>query len=65
MTSHTGNIHTAAADVDTTLTGIAFWTILLTAAVVLFTATIISITRAPLSRRSRTRWICLVALAPG
>lgn len=64
MTSRTGNMH-AAADVGTTLTGIAFWVVLLAACVALFTATIVSILRAPLGRRSRTRWISLVALAPG
>jgi hypothetical protein len=33
--------------------------------VALFSATIVSIVRAPLDKRSRTRWILLVTLAPG
>ncbi|MEU4420225.1 hypothetical protein AB0F81_06335 [Actinoplanes sp. NPDC024001] len=55
----------AAADLVTTLTGIAFWTVLLGAYVALFIATIVSVLRAPLDQRSRNRWIWLVVLAPG
>ncbi|GGN59501.1 hypothetical protein GCM10010112_14570 [Actinoplanes lobatus] len=55
----------AAADLGATLGGIAFWTVLLAGWVALFVATIVSIVRAGLSRRSLTRWILLVALAPG
>ncbi|GAA0454029.1 hypothetical protein Aca07nite_66620 [Actinoplanes capillaceus] len=55
----------AAADLGTTLGGIAFWTVLLAGWVALFVATIVSIIRAGLSRRSLTRWILLVSLAPG
>jgi FtsH-binding integral membrane protein len=54
-----------AADLLPTLSGIAFWTVLLALWTALFGATIISITRAPLNRRSRSRWIWLVVLAPG
>ncbi|HWS38639.1 MAG TPA: PLDc N-terminal domain-containing protein [Actinoplanes sp.] len=53
------------SDLATTLTGIAFWTTLLAAYVTLFVATIAGIARARLDRRSRTRWIWLVVLAPG
>lgn len=52
-------------DLVTTLAGIAFWTALLAAYVTLFGATLVSIARARLDRRSRTRWIWLVVLAPG
>ena len=55
----------AAADLATTLLGIAFWSVLLAAYVALFAATLVGICRAPLPRRSRTRWIWLVVLAPG
>lgn len=55
----------AAADLGTTLAGIAFWGILLAAYVALFVATIVSIVRARLDGRARTRWIWLVVLAPG
>ncbi|MBO3738841.1 hypothetical protein [Actinoplanes flavus] len=55
----------AAADLGTTLGGIAFWTVLLAGWVALFAATIVSVIRAGLSRRSLTRWILLVTLAPG
>ncbi|MEU8663519.1 PLDc N-terminal domain-containing protein [Actinoplanes philippinensis] len=53
------------SDLVTTLTGIAFWATLMAAYVTLFGATIVSIARASLDRRSRTRWIWLVVLAPG
>jgi hypothetical protein len=56
---------TAAAELGPTLAGTAFWLVLLTAAVALFGATIVSIAQAPLSRRSRNRWIWFVVLAPG
>ncbi|WP_229070587.1 PLDc N-terminal domain-containing protein [Actinoplanes sp. DH11] len=55
----------AAADLGTTLAGIAFWTILLAAYVALFAATIVSVNRAELEKRSRNRWLWLVLLAPG
>jgi hypothetical protein len=55
----------AAADLGATLAGIAFWSILLAAYVALFAATIVSIRRAPMAARSRTRWIWFVVLAPG
>jgi hypothetical protein len=54
-----------AADLLPTITGIAFWTVLLALWTALFGATIVSIVRAPLDRRSRTRWIWLVVLVPG
>jgi hypothetical protein len=54
-----------AADLLPTITGIAFWTVLLALWTALFGATIVSIARARLDRRSRTRWIWLVVLAPG
>ncbi|GIE34339.1 hypothetical protein Ait01nite_073840 [Actinoplanes italicus] len=56
---------TFAAELLPTITGIAFWTVLVAAAVALFGATIVSIARAPLDRRSRTRWIWFVVLVPG
>lgn len=56
---------TAAADLGTTLAGIAFWVILLAAYVALFVGTLVSIVRAPIHRQSRTKWIWLVVLAPG
>ncbi|GIF44534.1 PLDc N-terminal domain-containing protein [Actinoplanes xinjiangensis] len=52
-------------DLAMTLLGILFWTLPLAAYVAVFAATIAGIVRAPLSRRSRTRWIWLVVLAPG
>lgn len=55
----------AAADLGTTLLGIAFWVVLLAAYVALFVATLVSVARAPLTRKSRIRWIWLVVLAPG
>ncbi|MEU4562693.1 hypothetical protein AB0F72_30310 [Actinoplanes sp. NPDC023936] len=55
----------AAADLAPTLTGIAFWTVLIAAYVALFVATIVSVCRTPLDARARTRWIWLVVLAPG
>ncbi|MEV0899900.1 PLDc N-terminal domain-containing protein [Actinoplanes sp. NPDC049802] len=48
-----------------TIAGIAFWTVLVAAGVALFGATLVSISRAPLERRSRTRWIWFVVLLPG
>jgi amino acid permease len=66
MFSLAGSVHQlAAADLATTLAGIAFWTVLLGAYVALFAATLVSVVRAPLSRQSRNRWIWLVVLAPG
>ncbi|WP_433790735.1 PLDc N-terminal domain-containing protein [Actinoplanes sp. CA-252034] len=53
------------SDLFTTLAGIAFWATLLAAHVTLFGATIVSLARASLDRRSRIRWIWLVVLAPG
>lgn len=66
MTSLASSVHQiAASGLATTLTGIAFWTVLLAAWVALFAATVVSVVRAPLTRRSRTRWIWLIVLAPG
>ncbi|BAL88273.1 hypothetical protein AMIS_30530 [Actinoplanes missouriensis 431] len=55
----------AAADLAPTLTGIAFWTVLLAAYVALFVATLVSVCRAPLDAQARTRWVWFVVLAPG
>ncbi|GAA4923673.1 hypothetical protein [Actinoplanes utahensis] len=55
----------AAPDLAATFGGIGFWSTLLAAAVFLFGSTLVSIARAPLSRRSRRNWIWLVVLAPG
>jgi len=55
----------AAPDLAATLGGIAFWTLFLALHVFLFGITLVSISRAPLSPRSRKRWIWLVVLAPG
>ncbi|MEU4619269.1 PLD nuclease N-terminal domain-containing protein [Actinoplanes sp. NPDC023801] len=54
-----------AADLLPTLAGIAFWTAILAAGLALFVVTLVSVVRAPLDRRSRTRWILLVVLVPG
>lgn len=48
-----------------TLAGIAFWTVVLAGYVTLFAATLVSVARAPLDARTRTRWIWFVVLAPG
>ncbi|MFD1364336.1 PLDc N-terminal domain-containing protein [Actinoplanes sichuanensis] len=53
------------SDLFSTLVGIAFWAVLLAACTAAFGATIVSISRARLDRRARTRWIWLVVLAPG
>ncbi|WP_051899191.1 hypothetical protein [Sciscionella sediminilitoris] len=45
--------------------GAAFWILLLAVHVALFLIVLRGILRAPLSQRSRKRWIWLVLLAPG
>jgi hypothetical protein len=54
----------AAADLGTTLAGIAFWVVLLAAYLALFAATLVSVARAPLTKQSQTRWIWGIVLAP-
>jgi ABC-type molybdate transport system permease subunit len=55
----------AAADLATTLGGIAFWGVLLAAYVGLFVATVVSVRRSSLDARARTKWIWFLVLAPG
>ena len=55
----------AGVDVGTTLAGTAFWVILVAGWLALLLLTLRSISRAPLTTQSRTRWTWLVVLVPG
>jgi hypothetical protein len=65
MTASAANALLAAPDLAQTLGGIAFWAAFLASHVILFAVTLVSVSKAKLSPRSRKRWIWLVVLAPG